>query len=375
MNRPELQRPVEALQAGPALTIVIPTYNERDNIPVLIGRLREVLAGINWEAIVVDDDSPDHTADAAREIGASDRRVRCIRRVGRRGLSGACLEGMLASQSPIVAVIDADLQHDDKLLPAMLATLQHGEADLVIATRVSPDGSAEGMSAGRGWMSRFATWLGRAVLSQHVSDPMSGFFMLKRELVERVAPRLSSQGFKILLDIMMTAGQPLRIAELPYRFGARQHGESKLGALVVLDFIGLLLAKATNDVLSGRFVLFCVIGSAGIGVHFVALAAAFRLAHLSFAWAQIVATAVAIGGNFVLHNLITYGDQRLHGWRFVAGMLQFYVVCLIGASANIGVSQWIFSNEPIWWVAGLAGGILGVIWNYLAASTFIWRTR
>jgi dolichol-phosphate mannosyltransferase len=375
MNRPELQRPLEPLAAGPAVSIVIPTYNERDNVPVLIDRLREVLAGTHWEAIVVDDDSPDHTADVARAIGAGDRRVRCIRRVGRRGLSGACLEGMLASQSPIVAVIDADLQHDDRLLPAMLATLQRDEADLVIGTRVSPDGSPEGMSAGRGWMSRFATWLGQAVLSQPVTDPMSGFFMLKRELIERVAPRLSNQGFKILLDIVMTAESSLRIKELPYRFSARQHGESKLGALVVLDFVGLLLAKATNDVLSGRFVLFCVIGSVGIGVHFVALAAAFRLAHLSFTWAQTVATAVAIASNFVLHNLITYGDQRLRGWRIVLGMLQFYVVCLIGASANIGVSQWIFSNDPIWWVAGLAGGILGVIWNYLAASTFIWRTR
>ena len=110
--------------------VVIPTYNERDNVPVLIDRLREVLAGTHWEAIVVDDDSPDHTADVARAIGAGDRRVRCIRRVGRRGLSGACLEGMLASQSPIVAVIDADLQHDDRLLPAMLAILQKTGAEV-----------------------------------------------------------------------------------------------------------------------------------------------------------------------------------------------------------------------------------------------------
>ena len=363
------------LRAPPELTVVVPTYNERANLPILIDRLREALAGVDWEVMIVDDNSPDRTADLTREIGAGDARVRCIRRIGRRGLSGACLEGILASQSPLVAVMDADLQHDEKLLVRMLAVLKRGEADLVIGTRVLDSGMAEGMSARRHWMSRCATRLARTIMSQDIADPMSGFFMLKREIVEREAHKLSSQGFKLLLDIVLTADRPLRIVELPYRFGSRHAGESKLGTQVVLDFIGLLLAKATNDVLSVRFIFFSFIGLTGIGVHFVALAAAIHLTRTPFIWAQTFATAVAIGSNFVLNNAITYRDQRLHGWRFVTGMLWFYAICLIGASANIGISRWIFSNEPIWWAAGLAGGILGVLWNYLVASAFVWKTR
>jgi dolichol-phosphate mannosyltransferase len=301
--------------------------------------------------------------------------VRCIRRIGRRGLSGACLEGILATSSPLVAVMDADLQHDERLLADMLVVLRRGEANVVIGTRVSDQGSVGGMSMQRNLMSRSATAIARAFLSRDITDPMSGFFMLRRDIVVDCAERLSNRGFKLLLDILMTAQQPLEIAELPYYFGARQQGESKLGALVVLDFAGLLLAKATNDALSGRFVLFCVIGLSGIGVHFAVLAALYNITSTSFAVAQTAATAVAIASNFMLHNAVTYSDQRLTGWRYFAGLLQFYVVCLLGASANIGVSQWIFSNDSTWWLAGLAGGILGVIWNYLAASTLIWRTR
>ncbi len=357
------------------LTIVVPTFNERANVPPLIERLRTALAGVDWEVIFVDDDSPDGTAALAKAIGASDARVRCLRRIGRRGLAGACLEGMLASQASLVAVMDGDLQHDEAALNDMLAILRRGEADLVVGTRYAAGAGGDALSARRLQMSRFANRVARLVLSIDLSDPMSGFFMLRRDAFEVLAPRLSTQGFKLLMDIVATGKETLRIKEVPYRFRPRRHGDSKLDARISLEFVGLLLAKATNDLVSLRFIFFCVVGAIGILVHFAALAVGLEGIGLSFAWAQSLATVVAITSNFFLNNAFTYRDQRLTGGAVWIGLLRFHVISLIGALSNVGVGNWLFSNRQAWWVAGLGGAIMGVVWNYVVATLFVWRTR
>jgi dolichol-phosphate mannosyltransferase len=373
---PASSRPAaRAAQAAPELSVVVPTFNERDNIPLLVERLRAVLGDTAWEVIFVDDDSPDGTADVAKRIGADDARVRCLRRIGRRGLSGACLEGMLASQARFVAVMDADLQHDEALLARMLAVLRGGEAELAVGTRYAAGGSSDAFSARRLQISRFATQVARALLGVDLSDPMSGFFMLRREVLERLAPRLSTQGFKLLLDVVVTAGDTLRIAELPFEFRERQRGESKLDARVAFDFVGLVLAKATDDMVSLRFVFFSAVGLLGIAVHFSVLGAAIDLIGLSFGWAQTLATLVAIASNFVLNNAFTYRDQRLTGRHFFTGLARFYLVSIIGAVSNVGVGNWLFTEHQTWWVAGLGGAIMGLVWNYVVASLVVWRSR
>jgi dolichol-phosphate mannosyltransferase len=371
VSRLELEPP----RPAPELSIIVPTFNERENLPVLIDTLRQTLPATHWEIIIVDDDSPDGTAELAREIGAKDPRVRCIRRVARRGLSGACLEGILASQAPFVAVMDADMQHDEQLLMPMLALVRSGQADIVVGTRYAQDGLAEAMSPQRFWVSRVATKAVQTAFGLKLSDPMSGFFMLDRRVVEKLVRSLSTQGFKLLLDIVMTGGRTLRIAELPYQFRSRRRGESKLDVRVTLDFAGLVLSKATNDVLSARFVIFAFFGLVGTGIHVAVLAAALQLLELGFAWAQALATVVAIAANFILHNAFTYRDQRLRGWSFVTGLMRFYVAAMLGAVANVGVANWIFSYDHTWWVAGLLGAILGLIWNYVIASIYVWRIR
>jgi dolichol-phosphate mannosyltransferase len=368
---PRLARPAPA----PDLAVVVPAYNEHDNIGPLLETLTRVLGSIAWELIVVDDDSPDGTAALVRAIGARDARVRCIRRIARRGLAGACLEGILATQARFVVVMDADLQHDARLLVPMFERLRSGRADLVIGTRMPDELGGPGMSKLRWRISGLANAMARRLLRQPVSDPMSGFFMIDRGIVEALAPRLSTQGFKLLLDIVMTARGSLRIEELSYRFGARQRGESKLDARVGFDFLGLLVSKATGDVLSTRFLFFATVGALGLAVHFVALSFGMEIARLPFSTSQSLATVIAIAGNFVLHNALTYRDSRLSGWRYVTGLVRFYVVASIGAAANIGMSNWMFADNRTWWVAGLAGGFLGVVWNYTAASLFVWRIR
>ena len=360
--------------AAPELCVVIPTYNERQNVAILIDLLREALDGIAWEAIVVDDNSPDGTAAAVRVIGETDARVRCIRRIGRRGLAGACLEGLLASEARYAAVLDADLQHDETLLPAMLARLRDGDTDLVVASRHVETGSDAGLSGLRSRISRFANTMAQRLLGVTLTDPMSGFFMLRRAMVEEIAPSLSRQGFKLLLDIVLTAGT-LRVAELPYAFRQRRHGESKLDSAIALDFAALLIAKLTNDAVSFRFLMFCVVGLTGVAIHMAALEVAMVTLGLRFSAAQAAATVAAITWNFALNNLVTYRDQRLAGWRFVSGLLRFQLVCTVGAISNVGAASWIYDYHTAWWLAGLGGALMGAVWNYVVSAAFVWRAR
>ncbi len=363
-----------AAPAAPELTVVLPTYNERDNLPLMVERLGRVLAGVAYEIVVVDDNSPDGTADVGRAIAARDPRVRVIRRVGRRGLSGACVEGMLASSAEVVAVMDADLQHDESLLPEMLGRLRSGAVDLVVASRHVEGGDVgEGLSKIRAAGSGLANRLARRLLNVTLSDPMSGYFMIRRAEVERLAPKLSSQGFKILLDIVATARGSLRIAELPFTFRERLHGDSKLDTLVALDYLGLLVSKLFGDLVSVRFLMFGLVGASGVVVHLVALKAALELIGLPFNAAQTLATVVAMTTNFYLNNRLTYRDRRLTGLAALRGLLSFYAVCSVGVLANVGVANLIYEREPIWWLAGAAGAAMGAVWNYAASSVLTWR--
>jgi dolichol-phosphate mannosyltransferase len=363
-----------AVQPAPELTIVVPTFNEKANIPLLVDRLAQLLTSCDWEVIFVDDNSPDGTAAAARAIGASDSRVRCIRRIGRRGLAGACLEGMLASQARYVAVMDADLQHDEGLLVPMLEALRSGRADVAVASRYLYGGSAAGLSKQRSRVSRGSNTLVRLLLGIDLTDPMSGHFMIRRDALEAIAPSLSTQGFKILLDILATARGSLRTTELPSTFRERQHGESKLDSKIALDFAALVTAKLTNDAVSARFLLFCMVGLTGIGIH-LSILSALLITNLSFGAAQAFATIGAIAWNFVLNNLFTYRDQRLTGWHFVTGLIRFQVICAIGAISNVGIATWIYDYDETWWIAGLGGALIGTVWNFVVSAALVWRQR
>jgi dolichol-phosphate mannosyltransferase len=355
------------------LSVVVPTFNERDNVTTLYRKLEAALSGVAWEVIFVDDNSPDATWDVVRGLARQDSRVRCIRRIGRRGLSGACIEGILASSAPCAAVIDADLQHDETQLPKMLALLQSGQAELVVGSRYVEGGSAESFNKQRAGASALATGFAKRVLRVGIADPMSGFFMIRRDRFEQLAPQLSTQGFKILLDIVATARGKLRVVEIPYSFGARVHGESKLDSMVALDFLGLVLAKLTHDVVSLRFLLFAMVGSTGLFVHLTTLFIALELFNLPFPEAQAAGAFVAMTSNFILNNFLTYRDQRLKGFAILGGLLAFYLVCSVGLFANVGVAFSVYDQEPIWWLAGAAGALMGVVWNYAMSGLFVWR--
>jgi dolichol-phosphate mannosyltransferase len=359
---------------NPTLSVIVPTYQEAGNVPVLFERLKTALDGLPWEMIVVDDDSPDGTSNIVFALATKDCRLRCLRRVHRSGLAGAVIEGWLSSSADFVAVIDGDLQHDETIIPTMYKALAKGPGDLLIGTRVTDGVSNGALSPARKALSDLGSWFFRRLTGVAVKDPMSGFFMLRREIVSGLAPRLSPDGFKILVDIILTAGDSLKIVEVPYVFRKRLMGESKLTPLVAIDFLGLVAHHATGGVLPIRFVLFASIGAVGLVVHILALSAVLDWAGaLDFNSAQAIATALAMASNFILNNEITYRVHRYRGLNLARGFVAFGLGCSVGALANIDVASWVHKVNQTWWVAGLAGALLSVVWNYVVSTNLIWR--
>lgn len=361
---------------GPVeLSVIVPTFNERGNVAPLLARLEATLGGAVWEAIFVDDDSPDGTAREVKTIAAHDARVRCLRRVNRRSLAGACIEGILGSSAPYVAVIDADLQHDETLLPRMLDSLRSGRSDLVVATRFAAGGSAKAMSTARGMGSRLARQLARTLGGVALSDPMSGFFMIRRDRFEPLAASLSPHGFKILLDIVMRARGTLRIAEEPYVFGSRVYGESKLDALVVLEYLGLLASRVSRDAVTAPVLSRALVGAVGLGVHLTALRVGLALGQ-SFIQAYVLGAVVAFGVDFLVTNtFLTHYDRRLRGGAVIRGLLVFSVTSALGLVAGMGTAAWLYTLRPEWWIAGAVGAVIGAVCRHATSPRFDWRVK
>jgi dolichol-phosphate mannosyltransferase len=372
----EIEAMRERRLVGPVeLAVVLPTFNERDNVEPLIARLEEVLAGTEWEAIFVDDDSRDGTAEHVRAIARRKPYIRCVQRLGRRGLSTACIEGVLASSAPFLAVMDADLQHDETLLPRMLEMLKSSALDIVIGSRYAAGGGGGAWDPSRARISDLATRLSRLVVKAELSDPMSGFFMIRRPVFEAALRDLSGQGFKILIDLFASSPRPLAFAELPYQFRLRRHGESKLDTLVAWEYLQLLLDKLIGHLVPVRFALFAMIGGLGLVVHLAVLGLVLKFLGVDFTLAQSVATVTAMTSNFLLNNWFTYRDRRLRGWRLLRGLVSFYVVCSVGAIGNVGIAAYVFHADQAWWLAGIAGAIVGSVWNYATSAVFTWRAR
>lgn len=365
------KRPVTSV---PELTVVIPTLNERDNIKPLFARLNRVLEKIDWEVIFVDDDSTDGTTECLREMAKTYGNVRLIHRVGRRGLSSACIEGMLASTAPYFAVMDADLQHDEKLLPEMLSLLRRGDLDIVVGSRFAEGASLGQFPKERRVMTKVATYFGRALIKTDLKDPMSGFFILRREFLDEVVRDLSGTGFKILLDMFASARRPVRFKELPYQFGARLHGQSKLDLFVSLEYLTLLVKKFFGNVAPLRFVTFVIVGGTGVFVHLSILGLLFKIVSAPFDVSQVAATLTAMTSNFFLNNLVTYRDRRLHGIGLLRGLFSFYVACAIGGVMNFLLASFLFNSGVMWAAAGVLGAVVGSVWNYAATSVFTWRS-
>ncbi|MDA0653408.1 MAG: glycosyltransferase family 2 protein, partial [Proteobacteria bacterium] len=355
------------------LTIIIPTFNERENVRPLIEILSANLTDVTWEAIFVDDDSPDGTAAHVRGLMAEFPNIRCIHRIGRRGLSSACVEGMLASASPYLAVIDGDLQHDLSVLPLMFHTLKRDQLEIVVGSRYVDGGGTGDWARSRVRISGLATRMGSKLLRTPLKDPMSGYFILSRDLLDRTVRRLTGRGFKILLDICQAFGKDVRFAEIPYTMRSRVRGDSKLDALVVWEFAMLLLDKLVGRFIPIRFIMFVTVGTIGAAGHIAVLGLMTRFLDYPFLVGQSVATAVAMTINFFLNNVLTQRDRKLHGRQLLSGLASFYLACSIGGAIGVVLANFLFGNGIPWWMAGLLGAVVGAVWNFAITSSFTWQ--
>jgi len=365
----------EMTNASLELTVVIPTFNEVGNVSVLIDRLTNTLQGIKWEIIFVDDDSRDGTYQKLQAIAATNSRVRVLRRVGRRGLSSACIEGLLASAAPCLAVMDADLQHDESCLPAMYQAVYSEGFDLAVGSRYIEGGSTEGWSQERVSVSKWATLLSQKLLKLTLKDPMSGFFMMRRHVLEDAVYNLSNLGFKILVDLVVSSPRPLRIKEVPFHFGLRVAGESKLDTRVAWDYLLLLADKTVGRYIPAKLISFASVGAMGVGVHLLILGTAKTVLSMPFVAAQASAVLVSMVFNFYLNNLLTYRDQQLQGRSWWWGLLKFMLACSLGGAANVGVANYLYGNDGWWVLSGLMGILVGLIWNFGVTSILVWPRR
>lgn len=378
MTHPELQRaagrPLPALSEELELAVVLPTLNEKANIAPMVERLEQALGPTGWEAVFVDDNSADGTAEEARRLGRRDSRIRVIQRIGRRGLASAAIEGMCATAAPFVAVMDADHQHDPALLLDMLAAVKSDEYDLAYASRFAVGGTAEGLSsAGREKGSRLANALARKLIGTELTDAMSGYFLLRTDQLRQQVSDLSGIGFKIMLDILATARPPLRVKEFPLKFAQRRTGESKLDHGVVLDFIAGLYERYFGRYIPTRFALFATVGGLGVGVNILVVGLFFRLLGFPFPVSVTIATIFAMTFNFWLNNLLTYRDQKLSGARrMVVGWIKFCIACSVGALANVAVASFLNVIGFHWYGAALIGVVVASVWNYALSSKFVW---
>lgn len=355
------------------VSLILPTRNEASNIAEAISKASEAMSGYSFEIIVVDDDSPDGTADIVRDLAARDPRIRCLHRIGRRGLASACIEGALAAAGQVIAVMDADLQHDETKLPDLIEPILSGEVELTVGSRYLAEGRTENWSEAREQKSELATSLAKRFLKTPLTDPMSGFFALRAAQFRELVPKLSGRGFKILLDIVMARDEAITVKEIPFVFRGRESGESKLDAPTAIQYLMMLYDRAFGHLVPSRFLLFALVGGIGVVVHMSVLTLFYRGLGMSFLVGQSSAVLVAMTANFFLNNLLTFSDVRLEGWALLNGWVSFCLICGLGALANVGVASYLFSETGVMWtLSALAGILIGAVWNYAMSSRFTW---
>jgi dolichol-phosphate mannosyltransferase len=359
------------------LAIIIPTYNESSNLPVLVKRIGDLNLDTEYEIIVVDDNSPDKTWKTAVDLQKQYNNMKSIRRLGRSGLSSAVIEGILATNTKFFAVIDADLQHDETKIPDMLNAARNG-ANIVIGSRYIEGGGVGDWSQHRKKISRWATNLALKIFKHNISDPMSGFFLMERKYLDSVVESLDAKGFKILLDILSNykPGEII-IKEIPYQFKDRMHGESKLTPIVALQFLEFIYSKILGRYIPLRFFKFISVGSLGAFVHFTMLYLCFKKFNISYELSLMIAIESAIIFNFFLNNIWTFRDSLLLGKKaLLFGLLKFNLASLFGGMVSFVMSVFLMNTLNIHWAtASITGAVAGALWNYQLNLLFTWKVR
>ncbi len=362
--------------ACPRLSVVLPTYNERDNVAPIVVELLPLGERFDLEILFVDDDSADGTADVVRELAHRHGPVRLIRRVGRAGLSSAIKEGILDATGDLVVVMDCDGQHEPATIASAVAELQRSGADLVIGSRFHPEARIHGLSERRERNSTWANAVARFSLPRYrqLSDYMSGFFVLRPEAALPFVRRVDVNGFKFLYELLSISAGRLRVAEVPLRFQPRIAGDSKLDLAIVWDLGVSILHTLLWRSVPRRAISFALVGASGVLVQLLVNRLLMGLG-LPFEQALAPAVVTAATTNYLINNALTFRFQRQRGLALVRGLLKFLVVASLPVLANVGVASAIYSivaDDTL--LAQLAGILVVFVWNYAASSRFVWNS-
>ena len=357
------------------LSVVVPTFNEKDNVAELVRRLEESLVDIAWEVVFVDDFSRDGTAECVRRIAASNSKVRLIMRHNRRGLSSAVIEGALAAAGDVIAVMDGDLQHDESVLPKMYELVASDQAEIASASRFLLEDGADGLSSDtRLKISNTGIALANKMFNLDLTDPLTGFFVFRRSVLERAFPNLSEIGFKILLDMIASAHPAPRVVEVPFKFRERVHGDSKLDNRVMYDFFLFFLEKKLAPIvpLPAQVISFAIANTVGLMMHMAIVLGMVGLMNVAFEPSQLFATLTAITFIYGLNNALTYSDRRIKGWRFYRGLSFYALLSAPGVAANLILSTTLLKEFPAnaFWAPAAIGALVTVSWNYIASKVF-----
>ncbi len=355
------------------ISIIAPTYNESGNVIPFIERTKVALRDKDWEIIFVDDNSADGTAQKIFDYAADDPRIRIITRLKDRGLAKSSIQGMLSAKGGLLCVMDVDGQHDPEVVKDLVDRLYQDDLHIVSASRrLGDERQSDALSPLRNTLSKVGNWLSSFVLGRRLVDPLTGFFVIRREVFLRLAPELGDAGFKLLLDILY-AHKELRHAEVPFDFQARLSGESKLDSYVIWKFVTFLLSKMTRGIVPANLISFLFVGGLGLFVHLAVLYSALALT-VPFIAAQTAATLVAATSNFLLNNLLTFQDRRLRGLNKFWGYLKFLFVSSVGIVANVSAATLAYERlVHVVFLATLAGIAIDTVWKFVIANKFIWK--
>jgi dolichol-phosphate mannosyltransferase len=378
----------------PVLSVVTPTYDEAENVPLLIERVHAALEGIPHEIIVADDDSPDRTWEVAERIAATDPTVRVMRRFHDHGLSAAVLDGMSVARGDHLAVMDADLQHDESILPRMLETVRGGDVDVCVGSRSTEGGGYGEWGAGRRLVSWVATLIARLLLRVPVSDPMSGYFVVTRRAYEEAAPRINPRGFKILLEFI-GRDRELRVAEVGYEFRLRTHGETKLNRSVIRSYLLAVAELRLGRQVDPALLLYVLVGLVGLAVNSAMFALAEALgfplwdtglneALDPISTSFLFSVQISIFVLFVLNNEFTFWEQRYRGWKLFPAFAAYEAMSLVGTLAHVGTFTYLQNLGFLFSVVGdgaartvhnLLGAVVALVVNWYLNTTYLWRRR
>ncbi len=378
----------------PVVSVITPTFNERDNVPLLIADLNRALGDIPHEIIVADDDSPDGTWEVAEELARTDPNVRVMRRFHDHGLSAAVLDGMSVARGQYLAVIDADLQHDPSILPDMVARLRDDGADVAVGSRSVEGGGYGDWSASRRFVSWVATFIARVILRVHVTDPMSGYFMVSRSTYERDAGRINPRGFKILLEFI-GRDRSLDVVEVPFEFRNRIHGETKLNRSIIRSYLLAVAELRLGRQVDPAFLLYVLVGIVGLAVNSVVFTIAEAAGVPQFNTGLneaidpiygsfVLSVTVSILVVFVLNNEFTFWEQRYTGWKLAPSFVVFFGMSIIGTLVHVGVFTYlqniglllsVLSESGARTLHNLIGALIALIVNWYLNTTYLWRRR